>query len=233
MNRLIIFLKSKHLYLGMVRYLLGLWMLPYAISKILRTQLVISPHIWQNSHELLNGKALAWGFLGCSPWFQVLLGFFELIPALLLFFRRTTLLGALLLLPVSLNVVLINYALDLWDATKLISLFLFCLNCAIFLFEWKRVWAAVQPVLSTGSRLKFITTEWIINGIFIAALVYFISKPFLGYRAEKNELTGDWLNQHPIEWILQRETLNDSTLKHREMKCYFGVYGSYNEISDT
>jgi hypothetical protein len=45
-----------------------------------------------------------------SPVFQFLLGAFETIPAVLLLFARTRLLGALLLFPVVLNVAMINNA---------------------------------------------------------------------------------------------------------------------------
>ena len=52
----------------------------------------------------------------------------ETVPGLLLLFRRTWRLGALLLFPVMLNVVLINYALELWLDTRIVSSVLLALN---------------------------------------------------------------------------------------------------------
>jgi uncharacterized membrane protein YphA (DoxX/SURF4 family) len=115
-------------FITIVRYLLGLVILTYGISKLENFQIQVSP--WSYDHPLVQapGRVLAWAFLGYQPWFQFLLGVFETIPGLLLLFRRTWRVGALLLLPVMLNVVLINYALELWADTKIFSLVLLLLN---------------------------------------------------------------------------------------------------------
>lgn len=110
------------------RYLLGLAILTYGISKLLNIQFQVSS--WTYAHPLLktSGSMLTWAFLGYQPWFQFLLGVFETVPGLLLLSRRTWRLGALLLLPVLLNVVLINFALELWRDTQIISSVLLLLN---------------------------------------------------------------------------------------------------------
>jgi uncharacterized membrane protein YphA (DoxX/SURF4 family) len=110
------------------RYLLGLAILTYGISKLLNLQFQVSS--WTYAHPLIktSGSMLTWAFLGYQPWFQFLLGVFETVPGLLLLSRRTWRLGALLLFPVLLNVVLINYALELWRDTRIISSVLLLLN---------------------------------------------------------------------------------------------------------
>ncbi|RZK79629.1 MAG: hypothetical protein EOO92_08965 [Pedobacter sp.] len=225
------FLLQKHLYLGIARYLLGIGMFPYAITKILRTQLVLSGYAWAQATPLesISSMTLTWAFLGHSWWFQVLLGFCELIPALLLLFRRTSLLGAILMFPVSLNVLLINYALNLWPGTKIIAAILFTLNVIILLIEWKTLKSIVLAILSKGLKIKLIRIEIAINTVVIIVFGYLASKPLLEYRAQTNELTGDWLNQHPIEWVLEKEEIGDSVFYSREAKVYFGAYDMYNE----
>jgi hypothetical protein len=111
------------------RYLLGLDILLYGIAKLANIQFQVSP--WTYAHPLIqtSGSMLTWAFLGYQPWFQFLLGVFETIPGLLLLSRRTWRLGALLLFPVLSNVVLINYAMDLWRDTQIISSVLLLLNC--------------------------------------------------------------------------------------------------------
>ena len=234
MKKVITFLKRKDLYLGISRYILGLWMLTYATTKILRTQFVVLPFaIWERNLESLSGKNIAWAFLGYSPWFQILLGILEFIPSILLLFRRTTLLGAILLLPMTLNVFLINHALDLWDATKQISLILLILNCLVIIFYWETVTTIFNKIIRRTVSFKFTTIEISINVIVSVIVLYFSVSDLLDYKSRTNFLTGDWFNGHPNEWILQSEKINDSTLKPRLLKCYFGSYGEYSEINDT
>ena len=201
---MISFLKRKDLYLGIARYSLGLWMLTYAITKILRTQFVVLPFaVWERTLESLSGKNIAWAFLGYSPWFQILLGVLEFIPSILLLFRRTTLLGAILLLPMTLNVFLINHALDLWDATKQIALILLILNCLVILFYWETVAIVFNKIIRKTVSFKFTALEIALNIIIVTIVSYFIVSDLLDYKSRTNFLTGDWLNGHPNELILQ------------------------------
>ncbi|MCC8410913.1 hypothetical protein LJ707_18375 [Mucilaginibacter sp. UR6-1] len=229
MKNLLQFLKKPYLYLLLVRYSLAITMLPYAFTKILRTQFVLTSSSLLTPLEQTPGTVLTWAFLGHSPWFEVLLGFFELIPALLLFFRRTTFLGAVLMLPVTLNVFLINYALELWDATKLIATVLLILNLLILFIEWKKVLGILKLMLSETRKLNFIRTEWLINTLIITLCVWSFCPGLLNYSRINDELIGDWFNNHPIEWVQTEERLNDSLITNKNLKIYFNQLGTYNE----
>lgn len=234
MKRVFVFLKKKDLYLGFARYVLGLMIITYALTKILRTQFVVIPFsLYQRPLESLSSHTIAWAFLGYSPWFQVLLGFFELVPSILLLFRRTTLLGAILMLPMTLSVFLINHALNLWDATKTISLVLFILNLLVLIFEWGRIREIFGIVIGKGIKYKWSAVEICISLVLALAVSIFTMKDLLAYKDQTNVLTGDWYNKHPREWTLQSEKINDSTLKPRLLKWYFGAYGEYSAINDT
>jgi len=233
MNKFLTFLKKEHLYLGICRYALGLLMLPYAISKILKTQFVVLPiHTWTEPLEKLSGISMAWSFLGYSPWFQVLIGILELIPALLLLFRRTTLLGAILMLPMTLNVFLINEAFNLWDSTKMISLFFLALNIIIFIFERKNVKSIILTIINKERKFKLNIWETIINVSLVGVITFFLSSQLLDMISQKNELTGDWYNKRPIEWVLKSEILNGKLLKPKNQKLYFGTHGSCEEMTE-
>lgn len=206
-------------------------MIPYALTKILRTQFVLTGFSLTQlqSLESIPGTTLTWAFLGHSLWFQVLLGFLELIPALLLLFRRTTFLGATLMLPVTLNVFLINYALDLWVGTKVVGSGLLILNILVLIFHWAKIKSILMVILNRGIRIKFTKIETVINLVAIAVIGYFASEPLIENRNHRNELTGDWLSRQPIEWLLEKEESGDSTLASRDLKVYFGPYGKYDE----
>jgi hypothetical protein len=225
MTRVFAFLKSRELYLGLCRYGLGLTMIPYAVSKLVQLQFVVLPlHTWQLPLEQLPTPMLAWAFLGHAGWFQVLLGVFELVPALLLLFRRTTLLGAMLLLPVTLNVMLINEAFALWPDTRLTAQVLL-LNVGVLVFEWRSIQAILRTIWQRERTYRLTGWETGINLLLVAAMVGLIGSQLLGYARESDELTGDWHHRHPNEWVLQPEPAHPVD----RQRSYFGTYGSYEE----
>jgi hypothetical protein len=117
------------------RFFLGLAIMPYAIDKILCYQFKVPAWSYAQPLGMTNGSTLAWAMLGYSPRLQMLLGFFELIPALMLLNVRTRRLGALFMFPVLLSAVLINFSLDLWPTTKIVSLTLLVVNSFLILYE--------------------------------------------------------------------------------------------------
>lgn len=219
---------------ALLRFFLGFSLLTYGLTKIYQTQFITLPFAaWQSPLEKLPGTRLAWAFLGRTPWFQILLGFLEFVPAMLLLFRRTAVLGAILLLPMTLNVFVINHALDLWSGTKALSAQFLAANVLILLFEWKKIRDIFLIIINKGTAFKYFRWEALIILATVIAFLYPFSNMLLDYKNQKNALTGNWFNSHPNEWILQSEKINDSTLDHRVLKSYFGVYGSYSEINDT
>src|SRR5215831_13612339 len=95
------------------------------------------------------------GTIRVRSWLQCLLGVLETLPTLLLFFRRTWRLGALLLLPVLLNVVLINFAMDLWDDTKKISATLLILNLGLLACSFPAYRSFLGGLLSRPQPVQY------------------------------------------------------------------------------
>ena len=102
-------MKNK-LKIGIIRYLLGLIMIAYGLIKIFDFQFTLPEEAYNLRLNELEGVTLTWAFLGYSPWFSKLLGFFEFVPGILLLFRSTKYLGAILLFPTLLVIFLINNA---------------------------------------------------------------------------------------------------------------------------
>lgn len=229
----LLFLKRRNFYYGINRYLLALLMIPYAVTKILRTQFVLLPvGIPKVPLEQVESTVLAWAFLGYSHWFQIMLGFLELIPCVLLVFRRTALAGTLLLLPMTLNVFLINQALDLWKGTQIISAVLLILNLSLLAFEWNRIKAILQIVFTPLIRGS-IKWEVITNIAILATVIFLSSIPLINYLNETNELTGDWHNQQPYEWRLVEAYNGDSLVPTIDKSIFFGAYGGYGEYNSS
>jgi hypothetical protein len=137
-----------------LRYALALGMAPYAISKLANFQFQVSA--WQYAQPIseLSGKVLTWAFLGYQPWFQFLMGVLEFVPTVLLTFRRTWRLGALLMFPVLMNVTLTNFALDLWDQTKVISSLLFAMNVILLACCAPVYWGFLCALLTPSKPLR-------------------------------------------------------------------------------
>jgi hypothetical protein len=209
-------------------------MMSYGIMKILGMQFhtVLPFSVWAQPLQHLSGNQLTWAFLGYSTWLQVLLGIFEFVPATLLLFRRTALIGAILLFPMSLSVFLINYALHLWYNTQIISLIIVLLNLSLFLFDWQRLRQILDIALGTAISSKRFRTELIVAIILVSAIV--IKKATADYGKEQsNVLTGDWFGLHPNEYILISEKINEVTMPHHMVKAYFGPWGMYSEMNDS
>jgi hypothetical protein len=209
--------------------------MPYGISKILRAQFVVLPFwMWRESLENLPGTALTWSFLGYSPWLQILLGYLELIPALLLLFTRTRFLGTVLMLPMTLNVFLINWALNLWDGTKFLSTEFLALNIILILLEWKRVGDIIKIVLAKLYITKSSPWQVMVSLILILGFGYLSLRTLLNYKSQNDFLTGDWINRNPNEWYLKSAKQNDSAVSIQEpTKLYFSSYGFFHEVIGT
>jgi len=95
------------------RYYLGITLISYGVAKFGEGQFP-SPRL--DSLEQLYGDfspmGLAWRFFGYSATYKSFMGLAEIIPGLLLLFRRTTVLGALLAVAVTTNIVLVNFSFD-------------------------------------------------------------------------------------------------------------------------
>jgi len=142
------------------RFALAIGMMPYGISKLFDLQFEVSASTYAKPLGAALGTTLTWAFLGYSPAFQFLLGVCEFVPAILLLFARTRRLGAVLLFPVLFSVALINYFLDLWPSTRVISAVLLALNIFLLLYDARlylgflsRLLEPPEPVVNRKLRI--------------------------------------------------------------------------------
>lgn len=252
MSRISSFFVSKTPYLFVARYALSVIMMAYAVMKLNAMQFnaIIPVSAWGQTLEHISGSQLTWAFLGHSRWFQVLLGVFEFVPAVLLLFKRSALLGAILMLPMTLSVCLINYAMHLWYNTQRISLIMLLLNLLILLLEWSIVKKMFSMALGAAVSRKYFLVELLVA---LALISYSVLKKtsFADYgQREYNELTGDWFHRHGNEFVLVSECINsnptgandyiprasrpgDSMLPLRDLRLYFGPWEMYSELNDS
>lgn len=103
-----------------VRYYLAITMLSYGYSKVFKAQFP-APDVFRmmEPYGESSPMGLAWTFMGYSQGYNYFTGFAEVLAGLLLFFRRTTTIGALVALVVSANIMAMNYCFDI--PVKLLS----------------------------------------------------------------------------------------------------------------
>lgn len=221
---------SRTLPYFLVRYLLGLGMMFYGFTKIMNTQFVIIPTtVWLTPLERLTGKNITWAFLGFSPWFQTLLGMLEFVPAFFLLFTRTAFIGSIFLLPLTLSVTLINFALQLWPETQLISAVFLALNLIVLGFDYHKIMAIVKLIFPVGVKPKLQSIEIALGLIVTALLIFFSYTQLSEYKNDTNQLTGDWFNKKPIEWTMVHDTSNYSVKLGEVYKLYFMPFGTLEE----
>lgn len=114
-----------------VRYYAAITMITYGSVKVVKLQFP-SPSLGRLLEPFGNASpmGLAWTYMGYSQGFNYFTGMAELVCGLLLFFRKTTTLGAVFLLVVAGNIMAINYCFDVpvkLLATMLVAMGIFLL----------------------------------------------------------------------------------------------------------
>ncbi|PZX51315.1 hypothetical protein [Algoriphagus chordae] len=183
------------------RYYVGLILISYGVSKFMIGQFP-SPGIY--SLEQTFGESspmgLAWRFFGYSDTYKIFMGLSEVTAGLLLLFRRTTVLGAMMAIAVTTNIVLVNFSFDV--PVKLMSSHLLFFSILILLPSAKVlmdffIFQKPTRLLTPGINWKTKTQRklWLAGKLFFAGLLpilmitgHFMSQSFM--RKKANEWEG-------------------------------------------
>ncbi len=196
----------------LLRMYLAWIIMGYGLAKVFASQFPLLMANMDARMVELSPMRVAWAFFGYSKGYQVFLGWGEVIPALLLLFRRTTLLGALLMVVVMLNVWLVNIFFDV--CVKLNSFTYLAVAFYILLQYGNRLWkffftnrevpAPYYPTLADRKVFR-----WIGMGINVLLLAYILYDPLMSaydYLANndepttKNKLYGAWKVEKIEKW---------------------------------
>ncbi|GAA4301021.1 hypothetical protein [Compostibacter hankyongensis] len=106
--------RLKYWLMVYLRYSLAIALMSYGFYKIFKSQFPFPSLIrLLEPYGQSSPMGLAWTFMGYSTAFNFFTGFFEALGGFLLFFRRTTLLGACIAVGVMGNVVMMNFCYDI------------------------------------------------------------------------------------------------------------------------
>lgn len=196
----------------LMRMYLAWIIMGYGLAKVFASQF---PQLMANMDARmieLSPMRVAWAFFGYSKGYQIFLGWGEVIPALLLLFRRTTLIGALLMVVVMTNVWLINIFFDV--CVKLNSFTYLAVAIYILLQYGSRLWkffftnqevpAAYYPDLADRRVFRLVGL-----GINILLIGYILYDPIIStydyltasnQPTPKNKVYGAWKVEKVEKW---------------------------------
>jgi hypothetical protein len=97
----------------LLRYRLGITMIAYGFDKVIPLQFP-APTLIRLTERVgdMSPMGILWTFMGTSPFYGAFGGLAEVVGGLLVFFRPTKTLGALVLLGVMVNVLMLNLCFD-------------------------------------------------------------------------------------------------------------------------
>lgn len=166
-----------------LRYYLGTVLLSYGVVKVIQVQFpspsletLLQPYGESTSMKLL------WTFMGYSKTYNLFIGLAEIGAGLLLLFKRTRLLGALVCIAVMSNVVVLNFCYNV--PVKLLSTHLLAIAVVLLLPDVKRLLAffilnkpiasvPVQPVYQSarGKSIYIIVKTIVIGGFLLSNIL--------------------------------------------------------------
>ena len=158
-----------------VRYYIAFMLINYGAIKLIHTQMPPPSlnRLMQPLHEM-SPMGLAWTFFGFSKGYNFFMGIAE-IMAVLLLFRRTVVLGALITMATSINIMTVNYFYDV--PVKMVSTALFLLSLFLLLPNIKSLFT----FFVSGQATELIkihkptyTKKWI-NKTYLGLKILFIS----------------------------------------------------------
>jgi hypothetical protein len=179
---------------ALLSYALGLWMLLYGMSKIMALQFQVFPSTYVKPlAEVSDFFAIA-AFFGRFHWLEVLLGFLESIPSVLLLFRRTRSIGAILLLgPISV-VAITDYAYlwssYYWDVLAVITGMLVADVALLLLDQKTRKWIRELFFLNSAPEYRRWQLELAFNSILVLVMSASVYQLGHSLKVDSGEILG-------------------------------------------
>ena len=201
--------------LVILRIFLAMMLLSYGFAKVYKTQFP-EPSLIRLLQPLgsFSPMGLAWTYMGFSEAYNLYTGLLEVIGGLLLIWRRTTTLGALLVAGVMSHVVVMNFTYDI--PVKLFSMHLLAIAIILIATDRKRLYNLFFRNKATSSIIEYDPIknkryQKIKTGLKLASVILFIGvSVWQGYTNERS--FGDKRAKPPLYgiWEVQQMKVNDS-----------------------
>lgn len=159
-------------------YILAFFLLKYGFDKVFKVQFYQpEPNTLFTPLGFLSRDILFWSTAGSSYGYSLFSGLMEVAPALLLFSRRTRMLGGIIAWGVMLHVLVINFTFDI--SVKILSMYLLLLATIVVFPYLRSLWGIFvsgsshfpRPEIETVNRSK---TRWMrfLKGLIITCFLF-------------------------------------------------------------
>jgi hypothetical protein len=231
----------------LLRYAIALGIASYALAKIVPMQFgELSPASLETRVGELTPSSIAWRFMEYSRVYSTFAGVAELAIVLLVSFRRTTTLGALICLPVMTNVALMNLCFGI--PVKLFSMMMVVSAAVLVLYDARALASvlalrpppAPRPLIPVLASRRLYLAGWAVKLVLLGGVLVSSTVDSLRYvrDLERSPLHGAWdvhsfvkggrelvTTADPARWrrlIVSRRgiaiRLEDDTLAHCQLK---------------
>jgi ABC-type multidrug transport system fused ATPase/permease subunit len=224
---------------GVIRYFIAMDMVMFALQKVFHMQFVVPLGVLDNPFSSLDGEQLVWAFFGKFYEFTVIIACMQATGAVLLLFRRTSLLGVIVLLPIFLNILLLDWFYNLGIGVNIYITLLSIATIYLLLLEYSRLKEFFFIAKSHLPVIEF-KTSFRKNAIRLSAiLIPVLLMSFYHFPKTYPEIIGKyWVKSYTINNIPQDTTCHDSVLTkvfidNSDFVLEYGNYqkrsiGSYN-----
>lgn len=100
-------------WIGAIRYGIAFDLTMFGLQKMFHLQLNVPLAMLDEPLSSFSNQWLTWSYFGRSYGFAVVIGIFQIIGSVLLLFNRTRLFGAVFLMPMLLNIIIMDYFYEL------------------------------------------------------------------------------------------------------------------------
>lgn len=158
------------------RYFCAFMLYTYGISKLLHLQFDMQSQLARRPVGALTGYELTWFYFGYSRAYAVLLGVTQVLCGTLLLFRKTTLLGALTMLPVMANILFINMFILVNDYGPFLISGIICIFLLTILWHQRSVLLSMLWTIQKSEPVSSLQRHrWIRLSIVSATITMMIS----------------------------------------------------------
>ena len=231
----------------LIRYYLAIYMLSYGFSKVFHLQMPY-PYLSRlvQPYGDSSPMGLAWTFLGQSKAFSFFVGSSEVVCGLLLYFRKTTLIGALFSLVVMGNVVVMNLCYDIPVKLFSFTLELMALYLTLpYLEKMYRIFVQHKPGHINNYYQPVFKKKWFAAGVKILKFLVIIEALFYCVKEsiDQGKQYGDNAPKPPLYGIYNTEVVisnNDTipplttdTLRWKQVIIQVNNYARIKLMNDT
>jgi hypothetical protein len=175
---------------GIVRYWLAVEIFNYGFAKILGTQFAPAYFKGDSTWNSLSGYDLTWNYFSYSYAMSCIIAVVQIVGSGLLLFRRTTLLGVFFLLPVMVNIVLIDIFYSIAGGALMNAILFTSGLTYLLLLRWGAIVVFFKqsrsplPVIRFGGVKNLLRLLLV---VYAAGFIYYVSTT-----KAPADLTGKW-----------------------------------------